>query len=284
MIMNNKKITISKIKQFKSQSFSFSAVTAYDFHSARIADNVDIPLILVGDSAAMVMYGYDSTVPITVDEMLLIVRAVSRAVKSSLIVADMPFLSYQTSTEDTIRNAGKFIKHGGANAVKIEGGSEILERVVSLSSIGIPVVGHLGLTPQYINSLSGYRVQGKSLDNAKKIYYDALELESAGAFALVLECIPLELAKIITDKLTIPTIGIGAGPFCDGQIQVYHDLLGIDASFFPVHSKQYINLNDKISVALQSFKLDVESGVFPKKSNSVTLDSKIIDKLKKVIK
>ena len=264
------KYTIDKIKGFKKKKHPFAVVTAYEYVSAKVADEGGFPILLVGDSAAMVMLGYDSTLPISIDELLIFVKAVSRGSKKALIVADMPFLSYQSSVSDTIKNAGLLVKFGGANAVKLEGGQSIIKNVSALVACGIPVMGHLGLTPQSINQLSGYKVQGKTLNKARLMISDALALERAGAFSIVLECVPQELALLITKKLSIPTIGIGAGPFCDGQVQVYHDILGLNSSFFPAHSIQYNNLYSQISENLTSFKKDVENSVFPKKEkNSV---------------
>ena len=254
-----KKITIQYIKNLKNLKNSFPAITAYDFMSAQIVDEAEIPLILVGDSASMLIYGYDTTIPISMEEILLLTKAVSRGSRRSLIVADMPFLSYQPSIEETIKNAGKLMKDGGAAAVKLEGGVRIKQNVSTLVDHGIPVLGHIGLTPQSYHQMSGYKVQGKNNQEAKQIIDDAFALEEAGAFGIVLECIPGELAEKITNALKIPTIGIGSGKKCDGQIQVFHDILGYSADRPPKHAMQY---NSLFSIALKSikkYKSDIES-------------------------
>ena len=253
-----KKITIEHIKNLKNSSHSFATLTAYDYISAQIIDSANIPLILVGDSASMTIYGYDTTIPISMDEILLITRAVSRGVKRSLVVADMPFLSYQTSVEDAVKNAGILIKEGGAGAVKIEGGTQVSKHTQTLVNFGIPVLGHVGLTPQSFHQLSGYKIQGKTLEDAQKIIDDANAVEDSGAFAVVLECIPQELAEDITGRLTIPTIGIGSGKKCDGQIQVFHDVIGFSKETAPKHAQTYDNMYAKISSIIGQYKADVE--------------------------
>ena len=272
------KITIKKIQSWKNSKL-FSAITAYDFSSAKIIDECGIPVVLVGDSAAMVAYGYDTTVPITMDEMLLVAKAVSRGVKSALVVGDMPFLSYQSSISMAVKNAGRFLKEGGASAVKLEGGRVISKHINKIVEFGIPVMGHVGLTPQSVNQFSGYAVQGKDVRSAQKVLDDARAVEDAGAFAVVLECIPRELATKITESLSIPTIGIGSGPDCDGQIQVFHDILGIIKNFTPKHAKLYANLNKKITSALTAYKNEVSKKQFPKTKHSSSYKSNIIDKL-----
>ena len=253
-----KKITIQDIRNFKKQKESFATLTAYDFTSAQILNDAKIPLILVGDSASMTMYGYDTTVPVTMDEMMLVVKAVSRGANKSLVVADMPFLSYQPSIEKTIQNAGLLIKEGGASAVKLEGGTNVKEHIKKLVDFGIPVLGHVGLTPQSYHQLSGYSIQGKTPNEAQKIINDAMAVEKSGAFGVVLECIPSSLAKEITEKLTIPTIGIGSGDSCDGQIQVFHDVLGLSKNPSPKHAKQYDTLYSKILDIIKHYKSDIE--------------------------
>tara|TARA_Y100001970_G_C14228577_1_gene857218 strand:- start:1549 stop:2355 length:807 start_codon:yes stop_codon:yes gene_type:complete len=258
-----KKITISDIKKFKETKKCFATITAYDFISASIADSIDIPLLLVGDSAAMVVYGMDTTIPISMEELIFLVRAVRRGSKKALVVADMPFMSYQASVEDAVRNAGRFIKEGGAEAIKLEGGHQYKQQIRSIIDAGIPVIGHVGLLPQSYNLNSGYRIQGKTELEAEKIFNDALSVQDSGAFAVVLEGIPGDLAEKITDELYIPTIGIGAGPSCDGQIQVLHDILGMYSAFTPKHAKQYANLNEKIKNCLVQYKSEVEQKQFP---------------------
>jgi len=253
-----KSVTIQNIIDFKKKKEKFATITAYDCNSATLVDGCDIPLILVGDSASMMVYGYSTTIPVSMDEMMLIIRAVVRGTKKALVVADMPFLSYQTSVKDAIENAGVFIKKGGAGAVKLEGGQHMKEHIKQLVQIGIPVMGHIGLTPQSVHQLSGYSIQGKTPVAAQKIIDDALAVQEAGAFSVVLECIPDALAKEITRTLSIPTIGIGSGLDCDGQIQVFHDVLGLSNASPPKHAMQYKKLNIEISEALQKYKSDVE--------------------------
>jgi len=258
-----KKITIRDIQKFKGNETPFATITAYDYVSARNADAVDIPLLLVGDSAAMVVYGMENTIPISMDELIFLVRAVCRGTEKALVVADMPFMSYQVSVEDAIRNAGRFVKEGGAGAVKLEGGSPYVSQIRAIIDAGIPVMGHVGLLPQSFHLSSGYRIQGQTKLEAEKIYEDAISVQENGAFAVVLEGIPADLASRITAALDIPTIGIGAGPNCDGQIQVYHDILGLYGDLMPKHSKQYCNLRVEIQNKLAEYKNEVEVKKFP---------------------
>ena len=252
------KYTIQHIKDFKESKTPFATLTAYDFTSAQILNEAQIPLILVGDSASMMVYGYDTTIPISMDEMMLIVKAVTRGAKQSLVVADMPFLSYQPSVAETMKNAGLFLKEGGASAVKLEGGVHVEKHINSLVNSGIPVLGHVGLTPQSYHQLSGYKIQGKTPGDAQKIIDDAMAVQNAGAFGIVLECIPELLAKQITEKLTIPTIGIGSGNQCDGQIQVFHDIIGYSASKAPKRAKQYSNMYTNVLDVVKNYKSDIE--------------------------
>ena len=252
-----KKITIQDIKNFKGAEHPFATLTAYDFCTAQILDEAGIPLILVGDSASMTIYGYNTTIPISMDEMLLVVKAVCRGTQRSLVVADMPFLSYQPSVEETIKNAGKLMKEGGANAVKLEGGQHIKNNIKALVDNGIPVLGHVGLMPQSVNQTSGYKIQGKTNHEAEQIIQDALAVEQAGAFGIVLECIPEALASSITQKISIPTIGIGSGDTCDGQIQVFHDVVGLTKNSPPKHAKQYSNLYDTILDIVKKYQNDI---------------------------
>ena len=254
-----KKITIQDIKSFKSKKSPFVTLTAYDCISAQICDDAEIPLVLVGDSASMTIFGYNTTIPISMDEMLLVVKAVTRSIKNSLVVADLPFLSYQPSIEQTVLNAGLFIKEGRAGAVKLEGGHHMRKHIESLVNIGIPVLGHVGLTPQSFHQMSGYKIQGKTPDDAKKILEDAKAVEESGAFGVVLECIPESLAEQITSSLNIPTIGIGSGLKCDGQIQVYHDVMGLSKERPPKHAMQHENLYDKMLQAVENYKNDIKN-------------------------
>ena len=264
-----KKITIRDIQKLKGSESPFATVTAYDYVSAQNADAVDIPLLLVGDSAAMVVYGMENTIPISMDELLFLVRAVCRGTKKALVVADMPFMSYQASVEDAVRNAGRFIKEGGAGAIKLEGGVPYTSQIRAIIDAGIPVMGHVGLLPQSYNLSSGYRIQGKSILEAEKIIEDAEVVQESGAFAVVLEGIPGDLAERITNLLDIPTIGIGAGPFCDGQIQVYHDILGLYGDFSPKHAKRYGNFGVEIQHKLAEYKNEVEEKTFPTKEHFI---------------
>ena len=265
-----KKITIRDIQELKGGDTPFATITAYDYVSAQNADAVDIPLLLVGDSAAMVVYGMENTIPISMDELIFLVRAVCRGTKKALVVADMPFMSYQASVEDAVRNAGRFVKEGGACAIKLEGGTPYTAQIRAIIDTGIPVMGHVGLLPQSYNLSSGYRIQGKSKLEAKKIIEDAAAVQESGAFAVVLEGIPANLAERITKLLDIPTIGIGAGPFCDGQIQVYHDILGLYGDFSPKHAKRYGNFGVEIQKKLAEYKNEVEGKTFPTKEHFIT--------------
>ena len=273
------RVTIKTIQSWKNKK-KFSAITAYDFLSAKIVDKSNIPLVLVGDSASMITYGYDSTVPISMDEILLITRAVTRGVGCSLVVGDMPFLSYQHSIAIAVKNAGRFLKEGRVSAVKLEGGVKVRKQIKSIVDFGIPVMGHVGLTPQSVNQFSGYSIQGRDVASAQKILDDARAVEESGAFAVVLECVPLELAAKITNTLSIPTIGIGSGPHCDGQIQVFHDVLGMISGFSPKHARQFAKLHKNILGALKKYNSSVEKNNFPNLSHSSNYKTNIVDKLK----
>ena len=273
-----KKYYIQDIQNFKKSNQRFATITAYDYTSSLICNNLGFPLLLVGDSASMVMFGYDNTTPVTMDEMLLILKAVIRGNDSALVVADMPFLSYQPSKRDALNNAGRFIK-AGANAVKLEGGREIATKVEALVKSGIPVMGHIGLLPQSINAMSGYKIQGKTKDKAMTLIDDALLLEKMGIFSLVLEGVPAEVAEIITSKVKIPTIGIGSGPNCDGQIQVFHDVLGLFNKIVPKHTKQFVDGHKHLTAGLKKYKTTVEKGVFPDSKHYTKLSAKVLKEL-----
>jgi 3-methyl-2-oxobutanoate hydroxymethyltransferase len=260
--------TILDIKKMKIQGEKITVLTAYDYGMASILDESDIDILLVGDSLGMVVLGYDTTLPVTMEDMLHHTKAVSRAAQNALIVADMPFLSYQISPESALANAGRFLQEANAQAVKLEGGREYAEIVKKITSAGIPVMAHLGLTPQSIHQIGGYKVQGKKEDAARKIIEDAKILEEAGAFSLVLECIPEGLASEITHSLAIPTIGIGAGVNCDGQVLVINDMLGIYDKFTPKHVKKYANLNLEIKKAVKTYIAEVKHGTFPDSEHS----------------
>jgi 3-methyl-2-oxobutanoate hydroxymethyltransferase len=261
-------VTVHDLRTWKSQGRRFAMLTAYDFLMAQILDEAGIPVLLVGDSLANTTLGYDTTLPVTMEEMLHHSRAVARGAKNALLVGDMPFLSYQASVEDGIRNAGRFLKEGGMHAVKLEGPQ--LEVTEALAASGIPVMAHLGLTPQAVHAMGGYRVQGRSEEQASRIIEDAHSLEKSGAFALVLEGVPLSLAQHVTESLSIPTIGIGAGRHCDGQVLVVTDLLGMGTGKYPKFAKQYANLRQDITRAVQTYADDVESGTFPDEDHSYT--------------
>ena len=273
-----KKHYIQDIQNFKKNKKRFATITAYDYTSAVICNNLGFPLLLVGDSASMVMFGYDNTTPVTMNEMLLILKAVIRGNDSALVVADMPFLSYQPSKRDALNNAGQFIK-AGANAVKMEGGREIATKVEALVQSGIPVMGHIGLLPQSINAMSGYKIQGKTKDKAMTLIDDALLLEKMGIFSLVLEGVPAEVAEIITSKVKIPTIGIGSGPNCDGQIQVFHDVLGLFNKIVPKHTKQFVDGYKHLTAGLKKYKTTAEKGVFPDSKHYTKLSAKVLKEL-----
>jgi 3-methyl-2-oxobutanoate hydroxymethyltransferase len=243
-------------------------LTAYDYPTARLLDEAGVDVILVGDSLAMVVLGHDSTLPVTLDEMLHHARAVRRGTKHALVVADMPFGSYHSETAESLRNAVRFVKEAGVEAVKVEGGERRLELIARLTEAEIPVMGHVGLTPQSVNALGGYRVQGKTVDSAEQLLRDARAVEAAGAFAIVLEAVPRELATQITRELRIPTIGIGAGPDCDGQILVVHDLLGLTFEQTPKFARKYANVGEVISNAVREYCADVRNGAFPSDSES----------------
>ena len=256
-------------------------LTAYDYPTARMVDEAGIDAILVGDSLSNVILGYENTLAVTMEEMLHHTRAVARAVKRALVIGDMPFMSYQASVDDAVRNAGRFLKEGGAEAVKLEGGRGVLKKVKAIIGAGIPVMGHLGLTPQWIHQFGGYRVQGKTVAAARAILEDARKLERAGAFSLVLECIPWQLARIVTKSIEIPTIGIGAGPYCDGQVLVLHDLLGFSGGRVPKFVKHYTKLDRAIAKALADFKLEVKGGKFPTLEHSYEMPREEMRKLLK---
>ncbi len=274
------KITIELLKKRKAEKQKITMLTAYDFTTAKIIDSCGIDVILIGDSLGNVVQGNETTLSVTIEEMIYHTKAVNRGVKNAFILADMPFLSYQASERDAILNAGNLLKLGGANGVKIEGGSEAAQLISKLSKIGIPVAGHIGLTPQYINSLSGYKVQGKSLDKIKELVDDGLALQEAGAFCIILECIPAEAAGIITEKLDIPTIGIGAGKFCDGQVLVINDILGLSGDFRPKFVKQYVNLNQIITEAVNKYKTETTGSDFPDAQHSFALPPELIEDIK----
>jgi 3-methyl-2-oxobutanoate hydroxymethyltransferase len=273
------RVTINEIKEMKRRKEKIPMLTAYDYVTAKIVDEAGLPLILVGDSLGMVMLGYESTIPVTMEEMIHHTKAVVRGAKKSLIIGDMPFMTYHVTVSDALYNAARFIQEGGAQAVKLEGGEIVAEKVTRLVECGIPVMGHIGLTPQSVHQLGGFKVRGKAAEEAKKLLNDARILEEAGAFAIVLECTPAPLSKLITEKLSIPTIGIGAGPDCDGQVQVVSDILGLYTEFVPKHAKQYARLAGEIRTAVSSYVSEVKSNSFPTMEQSYTIEASLIKQL-----
>ncbi len=254
-------------------------ITAYDYTSAKIVEEAGIPIILVGDSLGQVVLGYDSTVPVTMDEMVHHIKAVVRGTQRAHVVGDLPFLSYQADIAEAVRNAGRLLKEGGAQSVKLEGGRHMAETVRRIVRSGIPVMGHVGLTPQAVNQLGGFRVQGKTSKAAVELLEDARALEEAGAYALVLELVPAQLAEIVSDRLSIPTIGIGAGVHCDGQVQVFHDLVGLFTDFVPRHARAYANLAAAIRDATSQYVGDVGDGTFPSDAESYSMKPSVVDEL-----
>lgn len=274
------RVTITEIREMKQKKEKIPMLTAYDYVTAKMVDEAGVPLILVGDSLGMVMLGYQSTIPVTMEEMIHHTKAVVRGAKQALVVGDMPFMTYHISVSDALHNAARFIQEAGAQAVKLEGGEVVAETVRRLVRCGIPVMGHIGLTPQSIHQLGGFKVRGKGLEEARKLLNDARILEEAGAFAIVLECTPAPLSKLITQKLSIPTIGIGAGLDCDGQVQVISDLLGLYTEFVPKHAKQYARLAGEIKTAVEDYISEIKSLSFPTMEHSYTMDEGLIKQLK----
>jgi 3-methyl-2-oxobutanoate hydroxymethyltransferase len=271
--------TLDGFLRMKKDGEKIVMLTAYDYPSARLAEEAGVDVILVGDSLGMVVLGYDSTVPVTMADMIHHTRAARRGARDTFVVADMPFLSYQVSPAQALENAGRLVQEGGCEAVKVEGGEEIVSQVRALTRAGIPVCGHVGLTPQSATALSGYKVQGRTAEAATRLLHDALALEEAGAFMIVLECIPVQVAELVTRRLSIPTIGIGAGAACDGQVLVYHDTLGLFDRFTPKFVKQYETLGTKARDALGAYAREVREGAFPGPEHSFTMKE---DELKRI--
>ncbi len=267
---DDKKFTVLDFMRKKSDGVKISMLTAYDYPMASLIDRAGIDSVLVGDSLGMVVLGRESTVSVTMDEMIHHAKAVKQGVKRAFLIGDMPFMSYQASDEDAVRNAGRFVKEAGCDAVKLEGGSEVAQRAIAVINAGIPVLGHIGLTPQSVSKLGGYRVQGKDPASAARLINDAKCLAKAGCFAVILECVPKELAKKIADKVDIPIIGIGAGAGCDGQVLVTYDMVGYFDKFVPKFVKQYADISGTISDAIRKFKSEIESGDFPDDKHSFT--------------
>ncbi len=262
------KITIQDFLNKKNGNQKITLLTAYDFPFAKIVDEAGLDGIIVGDSLGMVVQGLENTLPVTMDEMIYHTKIVSRAVQNTMVIGDLPFLSYQASIEEAVRNAGRFIKEAGASAVKIEGGAEVADHIRAMTRSDIPVMAHIGLTPQSIHRMGGYKVQGKTKESAKRLLEEAHIAEDAGAFSLLLEAIPMGLAKKISEELSIPTIGIGAGPHCDGQVLVLHDVLGLFDRFLPKFAKRYTFLREEALRAIKTYRQEVEEGIFPSKDHS----------------
>jgi 3-methyl-2-oxobutanoate hydroxymethyltransferase len=277
--MERRKATISDLMSKKGHGQKITMLTAYDFPTAQMVDQAGIDTILVGDSLGMVVLGYSSTVPVSMEEMIHHAKAVTRGTKYAFVIGDMPFMSYQTGIKNAIENAGRFMKEGGCDAVKLEGGSEFAPTVKAIVTAGVPVCGHIGLTPQTATQLSGFKVQGKDAESAQTLIAAAKDLEEAGAFMLVMECIPDVLAARITTELRIPTIGIGAGRDCDGQVLVYHDTVGLFDRFTPKFVKQYIKLGPMVIEALKEYKKEVEEGTFPGQEHTFSMRKEEAEKL-----
>ncbi len=271
--------TVQDILNMKKEKKKISVITSYDYTLASLCDKSGIDVLLVGDSAGMVMLGYENTIPVTMDQMCMFTEAVSRARKNSLLVSDLPFMSYQASIEDAINNSGKLIK-AGADAVKLEGGSIMAETISAIVDVGIPVMGHIGLQPQTTMLSQGYKVQGRTKDTAMRLIEDAKELEEAGVFSIALEMVSHEVAEIISESVSVPTIGIGSGVNCDGQVLVVQDLLGMYDKIKPKFAKRYMNLSEDIVESLENYKKDVESGVFPAEKNWFSMDDEELKKLR----
>jgi 3-methyl-2-oxobutanoate hydroxymethyltransferase len=279
--MDNR-ISITDLKAKKKRGERIVMMTCYDYPSARLLEEAGVDILFIGDTLGMTVLGYGTTIPVTMDEMLHHTKAVVRGSTRAHVLADMPFMSYQASPEEALRNAGRLLKEGGAQSVKLEGGVTVADTVRFIVNAGIPVMGHIGLTPQSINQLGGYRVQGKTPAAAVRLVNDAVALEQAGAYAVVLECVPLELAKTITERLAIPTIGIGAGAHCDGQVQVFHDLLGLFQDFVPKHAKRYADLGAQITEAVRAYASDVREGTFPTEKESFLLDKAVFSEAARI--
>lgn len=277
--MADKKITIQSLMRAKSEGRRISMLTAYDYATACLLEEAGVDTVLVGDSLGMVMLGYESTLKVTMDDMIHHTKAVARGTRNGLLVGDMPFLSYHVSTEAAVQNAGRLIQEGGAEAVKLEGGPTIIDKMRAIIKAQIPVMGHLGLTPQSINMFGGYKRQGQNIEAARQMIDDALLLQDTGAFGLVLECVPEGLAKVITEKLTIPTIGIGAGAHCDGQVLVIHDLLGMFRKMRPKFVKAYTEGGDTTVAAVKQYIEEVQKGAFPAAQHSFQMDEALLEKL-----
>ncbi len=277
----DKKFTIKSFQKAKDEKRPISMLTAYDYSMAKILDGAGADALLVGDSLGMVVQGHDSTISVTIDDMIYHAKAVNRAAKRALVIVDMPFMSYHVSMEEAVRNAGRLMKEGGAHAIKLEGGVEFAETIRQIVRVQIPVMGHIGMTPQSVHMFGGFKVQGKSLVQAQKIIDDAKALEEAGVFAITLECVPEELSKIITETVNVPTIGIGAGKYCDGQVLVSNDMLGMFSDFVPKFVKQYAHISSDIERAVKTYIKEMNESSFPEKKHTFTIDEDVLKNLSK---
>ena len=274
------RITTSDVREMKKRGEKIVMMTAYDYPTARLVEDGGAEVILVGDTLGMVVLGYDSTLPVTMEDMIHHTKAVMRGSTRALVVGDMPFMSYQTGWQDAMKNAARFMQEAGCGAVKLEGGVRSAEIVAKLVEAGIPVMGHIGLTPQSVNQFGGWKVQGKTPAAAVQLMHDAQALEQAGAFAVVLELVPAPLAELLTQRLSVPTIGIGAGPHCDGQVQVFHDMLGLFDAFAPKHAKRFAEAGTLIREALRQYTAEVKSGAFPTEKQSFKMDPAALAELR----
>ena len=273
------RLTVKDIQAMKERGERIAMVTAYEYTMARAADAAGVHMVLVGDTLGMVVLGYDSTIPVTMEDMLHHVRPVVRGTQRALVVGDLPFMSYHISPEQALQNAARMMQEGGCQAVKLEGGATVAETVRRIVACGIPVMGHIGLTPQSVHALGGFRVQGRGLEEARRLLADAVALEEAGCFAVVLELVPAPLARLVSRRLRVPTIGIGAGPHCDGQVQVLHDLLGLYTDFVPKHAKRYLELAEEVRGALARYVEEVQQGAFPTEKESFKMDEAVLAEL-----
>lgn len=273
------KNTVATFQEMKQKGEKITMLTAYDYSTAKLMDECGINAILIGDSLGMVMMGYEDTLSVTMEDMIHHTACVARGAKNALIVGDMPFMSYQVSVEDAVRNAGRLMKEGRANCVKLEGGATVCAQIKAITDASIPVMAHLGLTPQSINAFGGFKVQGKSEEAAQKLLDDALKIQEAGAFAVVLECVPAKLAELISKKLTIPTIGIGAGAGCDGQVLVYQDALAIYGDFTPKFVKKFADVGSLMREGITSYIEETKQGTFPALEHTFKIDDEVIEKL-----
>lgn len=273
------KNTVATFQKMKDEGTKISMLTAYDYSTAKLVDEAGINSILIGDSLGMVMLGYEDTLSVTMEDMIHHTAAVARGAKNALVIADMPFMSYEVSVEEAVANAGRLMKEGRANAVKLEGGVRVAEQIRAITKAGIPVCAHIGLTPQSVNAFGGFKVQGKTAEAAQKMVDDALAVQEAGAFAVVLECVPVKLAALISEKLTIPTIGIGAGAGCDGQVLVYQDMLALFSDFKPKFVKHFGNIGPQMTAAFKAYDEEVKAGTFPAEEHTFKIDEDALKKL-----